>query len=296
LKPKPLKQGDLIAIAAPAGPFDRPRFLRGVNLLKKSKFKVTFRKGIFNRHRRLPYLAGEDLRRAQELNAWLADPRSKALLFARGGFGCQRILPLLKNRCLPKIVVGSSDLTVLLSHLWTKHRLPSLYGPMVAPHLILKKNVTRLSRALTDTNYFKKQKLVAKRILRPGNAEGRLVGGCLSLVISTLGTPWEIDTKESLLFLEDTNEESYAVDRMLTQLEQSGKLRGVRGIVFGTFRHGKTLFPSKVETVLQERFRTFRGPVLWGLRFGHCPNPLIIPFGGVGRIKGNQLLILKGIF
>ena len=296
MKPTPLKKGDLIAIAAPAGPFDRARFFRGVNLLKKSKFKVAFRKDIFNQHRRLPYLAGEDLRRARELNACLSDPKSKALLFARGGFGCQRVLPLLENRCLPKIVVGSSDLTVLLNHLWTRHRLPSLYGPMVAPHLVVPKNVSRLTRALTDPDFFKKQKLIAKSVLKPGRASGRLVGGCLSLVISTLGTPWEIDTKESLLFLEDTNEEPYAVDRMLTQLEQAGKLKTVRGIVFGTFRHDKTLFPSKVETVLRERFKTFRGPILWGLRFGHCPDPLLIPFGGIGQIKGNQLLIIKGIF
>jgi muramoyltetrapeptide carboxypeptidase len=296
LKLQPLKKGDVIAIAAPAGPFDRGRFLRGVALLRKAAFKTSFRRDIFSRHPRLGYLAGDDRRRAQELRSWLQAREPKALLFARGGFGSQRILPLLDGRLRPKVLVGSSDLTALLNYLWKKRRLPSLYGPMVAPHLILPKNVSRIVRALTDPGYFRKQTLTAKKVLKPGGASGRLIGGCLSLLISTLRTPWEAETRGSILFLEDTNEEPYAVDRMLTQLEQAGKLKGVRGIVFGTFRQGKILFPPKVEKVLRERLKTFRGPVLWGLRFGHCRDPLIIPFGGIGRIKGNQLLIEKGIF
>lgn len=296
MKLQPLKKGDVIAIAAPAGPFDRGRFLRGVALLRKTNFKTSFRRDIFSRHPRLRYLAGDDRRRAQELQSWLQASEPKALLFARGGFGSQRILPLLNRRLRPKVLVGSSDLTVLLNYLWKKHRLPSLYGPMVAPHLILAKNVSRVARALTDPGYFRRQTLAAKKILKPGGVSGRLIGGCLSLLISTLGTPWEAETRGSILFLEDTNEEPYAVDRMLTQLEQVGKFKGVRGIVFGTFRQGRVLFPPEIETVIRERLKNFPGPILWGLRFGHCRDPLILPLGGIGQIKGNRLAILKGIF
>jgi muramoyltetrapeptide carboxypeptidase len=292
LKLKPLQKGGLIAIAAPAGPFDRPRFRKGVARLKQAGFRVSFRRDIFARR---SYLAGDDLRRARELNQALSGP-AEALLFARGGFGCQRVLPLLNGRVRPKVVMGSSDLTVVLIHLWKKYRLPSCYGPMVAPHLTDERNVARVTRALTDPRFFERQKLVAVAVLKGGKASGRLVGGCLSLVVASLGTPWEINTKGSILFLEDTNEEPYAVDRLLTQLEQAGKFRGVKGLVFGTFRQKSVLFPPAIRDVVREKFSKFRGPVLWGVRFGHCKDPLIIPFGGEGRIEGNRLVVTRGIF
>jgi muramoyltetrapeptide carboxypeptidase len=237
LRPVPLEKGDLIAVAAPAGPFDRKKFHHGVFLLKKAGFGMAMRKDITVRR---DYLAGDDRRRAAELNEALAAPFS-ALLFARGGYGCQRIAPLLnyaKSKFHPKIVMGSSDLTVVLIHLWKKYGLPSYYGPMVAPHLTEPKTVQRVGRALMDPAFFDRQPLVAKAALKGGTAAGTLVGGCLSLVIATLGTPWELDTRGRILFLEDTNEEPYAVDRMLTQLEQAGKLKGVKGLVFRNVQAG----------------------------------------------------------
>ncbi len=167
---------------------------------------------------------------------------------------------------------------------------------MVTPHLTTRQSVRRLALLLTDRSATQRQRLVAKKILRPGRAEGRLIGGCLSLLVATLGTPWEIETDRSILFLEDAHEEPYAVDRMLTQLEQAGKFRSVRGLVFGTFKRGKSLFPGKIEKVIREKFSKFKGPILWGLRFGHCSDPLYIPLGGVGRIEGRRLMIEKGIF
>jgi len=293
LRPHPAQPGDLIAIAAPAGPFDRKRFQKGVALLKKAGFGVAFRSDIFARK---AYLAGEDRRRARELQEALEAPFS-ALLFARGGYGCLRALPLLNHlKVSPKIVMGSSDLTVVFIHLWQKFRMPSYYGPMVAPHLTDPKNVARVAKALTDPDFFDRRPLKARAILRGGRASGKLLGGCLSLVVATLGTPWEIDTKGCILFLEDTNEEPYAVDRMLTQLEQAGKFKGVRGIVFGTFKQRDVLFPASIRNVVREKLKNFPGPVLWGVRFGHCRDPLIVPFGGDGRIQGNCLVVTRGIF
>lgn len=295
-KLKPLKKGDLIAIAAPAGPFERSDFLKGVSLIERVPFRVAYWKGIFSRSRLLPYLAGDDHRRSEELLHHLSDPESKALLIARGGFGTQRLLPLLPKKCEPKVVVGSSDLTVLLNCLWKKYGLPSYYGPMVAPHLYRRENASRLGRALTDPSFFKRQRLMAKEVIKPGKGEGTLIGGCLSLVVSTIGTPWEFETKGSLLFLEDTNESPYMVDRMLTQLEQAGKFKSVRGLILGTFRLGKTFFPPEILAVFRERFRDFPGPILWGMCFGHHPRPLLMPFGGRGRIEGRELIITQGIF
>ena len=140
---------------------------------------------------------------------------------------------------------------------------------------------------------FQKQKLLSRKILKPGKASGIIVGGCLSLVVSTLGTPWEIETKGKILILEDTHEEPYAVDRMLTQLEQAGKLKGVRGIVLGTFRLRKTFFPSQIESVFREKLKNFSGPVLWGVRFGHCPAPLFVPIGLQAKIEGRELSVTE---
>lgn len=292
MKLKPLNADDLIAIAAPAGPFDRQRFRTGISLLKKAGFGVAMRKDIT---RKCNYLAGDDNRRGTELAEALAAP-FPALLFARGGYGCQRIVPFLRIKPVPKVVMGSSDLTVVLMYLWKKFRMPSYYGPMVAPHFTDPKNVARVARALTDPLFFNRQPLVARQVLRTGKAEGTLLGGCLSLLVSTLGTSLELDTRGSILFLEDTNEEPYAVDRMLTQLEQAGKFKGVKGFVFGTFKQKDNLFPTAIRNVMIEKLAHLRVPILWGVRFGHCPDPLIVPFGGKGKIADNRLLITKGIF
>lgn len=229
------------------------------------------------------------------MNRLLQDPKIDAVLFARGGYGTQRLLPGLR-KIHPKIVVGLSDLTVLLAALWKKFRLPTLYGPMVATQLIHLRTVRRLKKVLLNPKSLEGQTLMAKRVLHGGTARGRLVGGCLSLVASLLGTPYDIDTRGTILFLEDVDEPPYRIDRFLTQLEQAGKFSGVRGIILGTFRLKKELFPTSIRKVVEERLKSFKGPILWGVHFGHCPNPQLIPFGGIGLIQGNRLQIERGIF
>lgn len=281
-----------MGIAAPAGPFGRGRFLRAVRNLERFGFRVSYRRDIFTQN---GYLAGSDQRRARELNAMLVDPTISALLFARGGFGTQRLLPQLK-KIHPKVVIGSSDLTCLLVALWQRWRLPSLYGPMVAPHLGDPLAARRLARILTHRAALTSAPLVASKVLKGGRAAGRLVGGCLSLLVSMVGTPDEPDTHGAILFLEDTDEPPYAVDRLLTQWEQAGKWRGVRGVVLGTFCLRGRLFPREVEAVFRKRLASIPGPVLWGVRFGHCQRPVTLPFGGWGRVVGRRLWIEKGIF
>ncbi len=288
----------MISIAAPAGPFNPVLFKKALVCLGKH-FVLRYQKNIASRHPKLPYLAGNDQRRADELIHALTESSSNAVLFARGGYGCQRLLPSLDKglpkTLPPKIIIGSSDLTVVLNYLWKRYRRPSLYGPMVAPHFHHEGNVRRLKIILLDPRALIRQPLTARSILRPGQATGTLIGGCLTLIVAGLGTPWEMETENKLLFLEDTHEEAYSIDRMLTQLEQAGKFRGVRGIVLGTFRRKKNHFPADIRKVFQDKFRTFRGPVLWGMNFGHCSSPLFVPFGGEGKISGKRLIITKGL-
>ncbi len=288
---RPLQKDAKVGIAAPAAPFSQGRFLRAVRNLRGLGLRVDFRKDIVSQHR---YLAGSDQRRSQELQRWLADPKIAALLFARGGYGTQRLLPKLQ-KVFPKIVVGFSDLTVLLVWLWQRHQLPSLYGPMLTSHLVDKRYAKKVVRMLQDPAKLRQQRLIAKKIIRPGRCRGRLVGGCLTLLASLLGTPDEIETNGTILFLEDTDEPPYAVDRLLTQLEQAGKFRKVRGIVLGSFRLKKTAFPSSIEKVFRDRLQHFSGPILWGIRFGHCPKPHLIPYGGMGRITGRRLILERAL-
>ncbi|QQR81555.1 MAG: LD-carboxypeptidase [Deltaproteobacteria bacterium] len=287
-----LETGDPILVAAPAGPFKKDLFLQGIKNLEKIGFQPKYRKDIASQKK---FLAGTDQRRSQEIIDTLTDRSSRVLLFARGGYGCQRIVENLPPKISPKLLIGSSDLTVLLNVVWQKYHIPSLYGPMVAPHFRDEKNAKILKKVLTDPHYFSKQKLKAKKIIRPGKAKGTIVGGCLSLVISTLKTPWEIDTDDKILLLEDTHEAPYKVDRMLTQLLQSGKLSRVKALVLGTFRLKETSFPKEIRDVVEERLKNFSKPVLWGIPFGHCPHPLYVPIGLTGEVSEGQLKILDNI-
>ncbi len=290
---KTLKRQSVVLVAAPAGPFKNDLFDQGIANLRKVGFIPKYRSDIRSREK---FLAGTDSRRASELAQMLRDPASDILLFARGGYGCQRIAEKLPEKIPKKILIGSSDLTVLLNAVWQKYRLPSLYGPMVAPHFRDMKNAKRLRRVLTDPNYFSNQRLLAKEALHPGKAVGTIVGGCLSLVVSTLKTPWEIDTNGRILLLEDTQEAPYKVDRMLTQLIQAGKLKNVKAVVLGTFRLKENGFPKEIRDVVKDRLRAFKGPVLWGVPFGHCPRPLYVPIGLKGMVSGKELKITETLF
>ncbi|MBI2501136.1 MAG: LD-carboxypeptidase [Deltaproteobacteria bacterium] len=293
-KIRPLKKGSLIGIAAPASPFDRRKFRQAIQNLCHLGFRTTFQNGIFSKKQ---YLAGDDKRRSREINRLLNNPRVEAILFARGGYGSARLLPLLPKKISNfKAIMGLSDLTILLGYLWKRYRLPTLYGPLVAPHLKDHRYADKVLRALSEPDFFKRQSLAGTLLIRPGRSRGRLVGGCLSLVVSSLATPYEVDTCNTLLFLEDTEEEPYAVDRMVTQLIQAGKLRMVKGIILGSFCWKKRPFPKEILEVFRDRLGNFQGPVLWGVPFGHLRHPSIIPHGGVGRIEGRKLFIEKGIF
>ncbi len=290
-----LHSDDSIAIAAPAGPFQSEAFQDGLEQLYQYGAQLFHRGDIEEKHPSLPYLAGSDERRLAELNQFLEGDYWQAILFARGGYGTQKLLPHLTKKIIPKIVVGSSDLTSLLLYLWEIHQIPSFYGPMVAPHLGRSKNALHLLRALTHPTHLLKKPLVAKEILKKGSTEGVLIGGCLTLILSSLGTPWEINTDNKILFLEDTFEEPYKIDRMLTQLQIAGKLKKIRGLVLGTFRLKTQYFPPDIKKVFLDFFATATFPILWGVRFGHHPEPELIPIGGKARIEGNQLILTENI-
>lgn len=274
-----LKSGDLIGIAAPSSPFKKELFLKGIEVVKKMGFEIFYCDDIFSSER---YLAGDDTRRAKELHELFTNKKIKAILFARGGYGSQKIIPLLnlelikKNR---KRVVGFSDLTALLTFLRQKAELPTAYGPSIT-HLG-KHNDPQTLNSLKQCLFSSATApidLEKCSVMKQGKAKGILVGGCLSLLATSMGTPYELKTDGNILFFEDTDEKVYAIDRMLTQFKNAGKLKRVKGILIGSLapKEGE---PHSMSEMLQKVLADFQGPIVAGLQTGHTHPFVTLPLG-----------------
>jgi muramoyltetrapeptide carboxypeptidase len=288
LKPAPLGPGDKIAIVAPASNIRREALERGCERLRALGYQPVYDPGIFDQDL---YFAGSAVRRAAELHRAFADPEVRAIVCARGGYGSNYLLPLLDLaliRRYPKIFVGYSDLTCLLTWLHDAAGLVTFHGPMAIKDFGSQDGVhlPSWSAALSGCPEWQlsseEPSLGDLLPLLPGHAEGPLYGGCLSILAASLGTPYEIDTAGKILFLEDVNAKPYQIDRMLMQFKLSGKLEGVRGIVFGEMlncvqaeNQGYTL-PQVVQRVLAD----LAVPVAFGLRSGHVTQTNVtLPLG-----------------
>lgn len=279
-KPRPLERGDKIGIVAPASPVNGERLEAGVELLRQRGFVVELAPGI---RERKGYLAGDPRKRAQALADFFCRDDIAAVFCARGGFGSAQLLPFLdasKLRLHPKIFVGYSDVSVLLNWLLQGCGIVAYHGPMVAQDL---------ARGLPERSeeFFWGTLLGEKRewrvelgeVLRPGRAEAEMVGGCLTAVVTTLGTPYDIDTSDRILFLEEVNEKPYRIERMLTHLKMAGKLEGLAGLVLGDFTDCEGEGPRGLKEIIAELFEDARYPVVAGFPAGHGNENLLLPFG-----------------
>lgn len=287
IKPPALRPGDLIGVVAPASNIKIDLLEAGCRELERLGFRTTYRPGIAATHR---YFAGTDERRAAEFLEMLRNPEVRAIFCARGGYGCSRIVPYLEPELLranPKIINGASDVTTLLA-LLDHSGLTGFHGPMVATSFrlgetgydrsilinVLSGSTVRFPTGGTTT-------------LRQGEGLGRLTGGCLSLVVAALGTPYEIDTTDSILVLEDIDAKPYQIDRMLTQLIQAGKLASVKGVVFGEMLNcaQHTNQGYVLEDVLLDILSPMKFPILFGFPTGHTSRPnVLVPFGVQARL------------
>jgi muramoyltetrapeptide carboxypeptidase len=292
IKPPALRKGDLIGIVTPASNIKPDLLAEGCQELERLGFRVLHRPDITTSYR---YFSGTDERRTAEFLQMLRNPEVRAIFCARGGYGSGRIIPYLEPELLranPKIINGSSDITMLLSF-FDRAGIASFHGPMVATSIRF--GDSGYNRAVfldvlqgASSVQFP---LDHTRVLRPGHAEGRLAGGCLSLVVSTLGSSYEIDADDTILILEDTDAKPYQVDRMLTQLVHAGKMDNVRGIVFGEMSNcmqhpnqGYTL-----EDVVMDVLGRYSFPILYGFPTGHTSRPnVIVPFGVRARLSLNS--------
>ena len=302
IKPRALKPGDSVAIVAPSGIPSEEALEHGVKFFESLGLKVKMGESV---KRRFGYLAGSDEERALDLMRAWSDPEVGAIIAARGGYGAMRILPFLdfeRIRRSPKILLGYSDITALHLAIWKEARIITLHGPIAeikAPPMN-KYNRERLVDTLfglwppgeledpepENVDLFSPQKLSPERgclsFIEPGKAQGKLVGGNLSLIASTIGTRWEIDTKGNVLFLEDVGEKPYRIDRMLCQLQLSGKLKDASGFCLGSFTdcEADPDHPSfTIDEVLRNYFSGTGKPCITKLPVGHGKFNGTIPMG-----------------
>jgi muramoyltetrapeptide carboxypeptidase len=288
-----LRPGDTIGIVAPAAATDALAVEAGVCFLEDAGYRVRLGSATLAR---TGYLAGKDEQRRRDLVDMFEDDEVRAILATRGGYGSGRLLPVLDPAIAarhPKIFVGYSDLTFLLTHFMQRGELVTFHGPMLVDLERQRDAATALLRALAGDR--SGWNLAAATIVQPGTAEGRITGGCLSVVVATLGTPYEIATEGKILFLEDVNEKPFRVDRMLTQLRQAGKLSDVAAVMFGEMP-GCTADPYEAVTVvdvIREKFAADTFPVVVGIPSGHGGGNATLPLGVRAQLAGQRLTLLE---
>ena len=277
-----MQPGDTVGIIAPASGFNRERLLAGCEQLRRMGYRPFYLDSIFEREL---YFAGSVERRVRELEEMFERDDVKAILCARGGYGCNYLperLDIAKIRAHPKIFVGASDVTTLLTWFLDAAGLVTFHGPMVEKSFALPDGVDLPSWSAATTSAEPWQINGDMESLVRGTAEGILYGGCLSLLVESLGTAYEIRTEGTILFLEDVNAKPYQVDRMLMHLKLAEKLEGVRGIIFGEMLECRQSAdqPYTLQEVVTRVVRDLGVPVAYGLRSGHVTRANItLPLG-----------------
>ncbi|MHA7138922.1 S66 peptidase family protein [Rossellomorea arthrocnemi] len=301
IKPARLKKGDTIGVIAPASPPKAEPLKKALSFLEELGLDIKLGKSV---HKKYGYLAGYDQERIEDIHMMFKDREVKAIICACGGFGTGRIVSQLDYNLIeenPKIFWGYSDITFLHTAIHQQTGLVTFHGPMLSSdiglsgvHALSKKSFEQLFRS-EDIEYTNKLSMLETVV--EGAASGPVIGGNLTLLVSTLGTPFEVDTKGKILFIEDIDEEPYKVDRMMNQLKMAGKFHDASGIIIGDF---KNCVPEKreqsltLDEVLKEHILDAGKPALKGFLIGHSSPSIAIPLGSMGRMNTyNQTFIVE---
>lgn len=285
-RPRRLVPGGVVGVAALSGPAREEDLAAGVRALEGLGYRVRPAANVLSRDALLG-LAGDDEERLEGYLALVEDPEVDAILFARGGYGVTRLLGRLPAELLretAKLHCGFSDLTALSAFLRERCGLVSVHGPMVAAELArpLDELTAAWFPALLEGRTPPRLEVPSADVLVGGRAEGPLVGGCLSLLASLVGSPWEFDYDGALLFLEEVGEEAYRVDRMLGTLASAGRFGRLAGIITGCMTRvtfGGVEDPERLRRLLLDRFAPLGVPVASGLPFGHAGPNVPLPVG-----------------
>lgn len=289
--PEPLKKGDRIALIAPASPAKEKEIINAGKSLALLGLEPVFYPSCTAKH---GYLSGSDELRRQDFEKAFADRTVKGVFCIRGGYGCSRIikdvdLNIVRNN--PKIFLGYSDVSVFHIAINQKCDMMTVHGSMPSINWERSDSATvdSLRKCIFDFPEGKVSNPPGEKLecLVPGKARGRIIGGNLTTVISTLGSPYEIDTKGKILYLEDIDEKPYSIDRMLTALSLSGKFRDAAGIILGPFvncEEDEGVPALTVSQIFDEVILPWNRPTIMNFRCGHIYPQIAFPMGAMTEI------------
>ena len=303
IRPKPLKKGDKIALIGASSPTPQDRIEPSIKAMEELGFEVVLGESARGYH---GFLSGSDELRANDINTMFEDKSIKGIFAIRGGYGAARLLDMLDYDMIkknPKVFAGYSDVTALHNVFNERCKLITFHTPMASTEFY--KGVDEYTMNYFKKNIFSDEPLgIVKnpidqeiKTLVSGKAEGILVGGNLSLIASMMGTPYEINTKGKILFLEDVDESPYRIDRMLLQLKQCGKFKDAEGIILGAWTNCE---PKEDENslslmeIFEELIIPENKPTIYNLACGHCMPTMSIPMGAKIKIntENNEIFLL----
>jgi len=300
LKGKKLRKGDTIGFIGPSGA------VRVEGAIERAKaeaermgYRVKLGKSCGAKY---GYLSGTDALRAQDVNEMFADKEVDAIFCVRGGYGTTRMLDLLDYDVIrenPKIFVGYSDITAMHAAMLKNCGLATFAAPMPVSDwassplddFSLASMLRVLGEARPAGALVNAPEYPARKTINGGSCEGMLVGGNLMLITSLLGTPYELDTKGRILFIEEIGEHTYCIDRMLTQLRLAGKLDDCAGIVFGDFKNCEIEFKAygfTIEEIIRDVVAPCGRPIFMNFQAGHCTPKITLPYGVMCRMDADR--------
>ncbi|MGV8980490.1 S66 peptidase family protein [Clostridium sp.] len=297
-KPKALKKGDTIGLVAPSSALRQADGLeKSIKILEEQGFIVVIGESCGKKY---GYLSGNDELRARDINRMFEDTTIDAVFCLKGGYGTPRILDKLDYNMIkenPKIFIGYSDITAIHLALNQKSDLITFHGPMAASDMLgefdefSKKSYLNAITSIMPLGRINNPIGFEIKSMVPGVVSGKIVGGNLSLIAATIGTPYEIDTLGKILFLEDIDEFTYSVDRMLTQLRLSGKFNDCVGIILGNFTNCLPQYEDFDHTLMEvfnDIILEAKKPTIYNFMSGHCSPKITIPLGAEALLDADN--------
>ncbi len=303
IRPQRLQKGDTVGIISPSSPPDLESLEKSLSFLQELGLKWKFGKYAKESN---GYLAGTDAQRLSDLHDMFEDPEVKGIICSSGGYGAARFTDQIDLQLMnenPKIFWGFSDITFLHTAMGLYSNIVTFHGPMLGPN-IGQDTFQELSRKMFQQLFEPMELHYTEAIspltmISPGFAQGEIVGGNLSSLTRSIGTKYEIDTKDKLLLIEDIGKEPAIIDGLLNQLRMAGKLKDVAGVVVGDFSKTETLKKSSLtlDEVLEHYFGQLGKPVVKGFKIGHCEPHFAIPLGVGAKLDADALTltILPGV-
>lgn len=294
--PEKLQKGDIIGLIAPSSPITKEEAFLCEKFIKDRGYQVKLGNCIYRSIH--GYCAGTGEERAKEINKMFQDKEIKAIFCTRGGYSSCHMMDKIDYEMIrknPKIFVGYSDVTNLNVVFNQRCDLVTFHGPMVKSNLIYRQE-DFTKKSFQEAIYMEKELLLKNppgeelKVLIGGIAEGMIVGGNLSLLTSMIGTPYEVNTRGKILFIEEVEEKIHHIDRMMYQLKYAKKLEQAEGILFGDFTNCENFYDKnyKVIDLLKDVLKGYKKPVMYNIRSGHCFPMVTIPLGSKCIVNTND--------